>query len=69
METRFRFINMLIVRLLIIPMILVSASFSDAISKDLNVSLAFLPKILESPNEGVFVDLVKAIDEVYDVRS
>lgn len=34
-------------------------------SEDLNASLAFLPKVSESPTEGVFVDLVKAIDEAY----
>jgi polar amino acid transport system substrate-binding protein len=34
-------------------------------ARDLNVSLAFLPKILESPERGVFVDLVRAIDEEY----
>jgi polar amino acid transport system substrate-binding protein len=31
----------------------------------LKASLAFLPDILESPEKGVFVDLVKAIDKEY----
>lgn len=34
-------------------------------AKDLKASLAFLPNISESPEKGAFVDLVKAIDEVY----
>ena len=38
---------------------------SPAMSRDLKASLAFLPEILESPEKGVFVDFVKAIDEVY----
>lgn len=38
---------------------------SPALGRDLNGSLAFLPDILESPDKGVFVDLVKAIDDVY----
>lgn len=37
-----------------------------ALSKDLQGSLAYLPDILESPEKGVFVDLVKAIDQEYD---
>jgi hypothetical protein len=35
-------------------------------NRDLTISMAFLPDILESPDKGVFVDLVKAIDDVYD---
>ena len=34
-------------------------------SKDLTASLAQLPGLADSPEEGAFVDLVKAIDEVY----
>ncbi|MBW1783934.1 MAG: ABC transporter substrate-binding protein [Deltaproteobacteria bacterium] len=37
-----------------------------ASNRDLTVSMAFLPDILESPDKGVFADLVKAIDDVYD---
>ena len=37
-----------------------------AYAKDLKISMAFLPGILESPDKGVFVDFVKAIDAVYD---
>ena len=35
------------------------------LARDLKASLAFLPKILESPDKGAFVDLVKALDDVY----
>ena len=38
---------------------------NDSFAKDLQSSLGFLPNILESPDKGVFVDLIKAIDEVY----
>ena len=34
-------------------------------SKDLTASLAQLPGLADSPDKGAFVDLVKAIDEVY----
>jgi polar amino acid transport system substrate-binding protein len=34
-------------------------------SKDLIASLAQLPGLVDSPDKGAFVDLVKAIDEVY----
>jgi len=34
--------------------------------RDLTVSMAFLPNILENPDQGVFVDLIKAMDGVYD---
>lgn len=36
-----------------------------SLARDLNASLAFLPKISESPDKGAFVDLVKAFDELY----
>ena len=39
---------------------------SPALSKDLKVSMAFLPNILETPDKGVFVDMIKAIDGVYE---
>lgn len=38
---------------------------NDAESRDLKASLGYLPKILESPDKGAFVDLVKAIDSSY----
>jgi polar amino acid transport system substrate-binding protein len=34
-------------------------------AKDLEASLAYLPTLIESRDKGLFVDLVKAIDEVY----
>jgi len=34
-------------------------------ARDINASLSYLPKVLESPEEGVFIDLLKAIDNVY----
>lgn len=37
-----------------------------ASAKSLKVSMAFLPDILETPDKGVFVDLIKAIDEVWE---
>jgi len=37
-----------------------------ASARDLKASMAFLPDILETPDKGVFVDLVKAIDDVYE---
>ena len=37
-----------------------------ASDRDLKVSMAFLPDILETPDNGVFVDIIKAIDDVYD---
>jgi len=41
-------------------------NFSPASARDLIISMAQLPKILESPDEGIFVDMVKAMDNVYD---
>jgi len=38
---------------------------SPAISKDLVASVAFLPNISESPDKGVFIDLIKAMNEQY----
>ncbi len=34
-------------------------------AKDLKASLAYLPTLVDSSDKGLFVDLVKAIDEVY----
>lgn len=44
--------------------IFLSPAFAE--SKDLKVSLAYLPGILESPEKGVFIEMIKAIDEVYE---
>ncbi len=52
-------------KLLIICVTALCLLGGKSFARDLTVSLAYLPKILESPEEGVFVDLVKAIDEVY----
>ncbi|MGA3117101.1 MAG: ABC transporter substrate-binding protein [Syntrophobacteraceae bacterium] len=38
---------------------------SPAIAKDLTASVALLPNISESPEKGVFIDLIKAMNEVY----
>ena len=38
---------------------------TPAISKDLTASVAFLPNISESPDKGVFIDLIKAMNEQY----
>ncbi len=35
-------------------------------AKDLKASIAFIPTLAESPTKGAFVDLVKAIDGVYE---
>ncbi len=35
-------------------------------ARDLSVSMAYLPDILESPDKGVFVDIINAMDDVYD---
>lgn len=35
-------------------------------ARDLKVSMAFLPDILETPDKGVFVDIIRAIDDVYE---
>ena len=51
---------------LLLTVVFLGLSMSiPAMAKDLNASLAFLPNILESPEEGVFIDLVKAIDDAY----
>jgi hypothetical protein len=39
---------------------------SAANARDLKVSMAYLPDILETPDKGVFVDLIKAFDEAYE---
>ncbi len=38
---------------------------SPAVSKDLVASVALLPNISESPDKGVFIDLIKAMNEQY----
>ena len=35
------------------------------LAKDLKASVAYIPMLAESPEKGAFVELVKAIDEVY----
>lgn len=40
--------------------------FSNTQAKDLIINMAYLPKLAETPNKGYFVDLVKAMDEVYE---
>ncbi|MBU2510694.1 ABC transporter substrate-binding protein [bacterium] len=57
--------NRMISKLRIFFIVVFCLFYSTLFARDLQVSLAFLPKILESPNEGVFVDLVKAIDNEY----
>lgn len=41
-------------------------SSGAGIARDLTISMAYLPDILESPDKGVFVDIIKAMDDVYD---
>jgi polar amino acid transport system substrate-binding protein len=49
---------------LVLSLILVL--FSGAVyAKDLTISMAFLPGILETPDKGPFVDLVQAMDNAY----
>ena len=40
-------------------------SFTQANSKDLVASIAQLPGLADTPDKGAFIDLVKAIDDVY----
>lgn len=47
-------------------LLLTLALASPALSENLKVSMAFLPDILETPDKGVFVDIIKAIDGVYE---
>jgi polar amino acid transport system substrate-binding protein len=42
-----------------------TADVSGEDSKDLIATMAYLPGLAETPDEGAFVDLVKAIDDVY----
>lgn len=46
--------------------IVIIGGTDQAKAKDLVVSMAFLPDILESPDKGSFVDIIKAIDDVYE---
>lgn len=43
-------------------------SSGAVMARDLSVSMAFLPDILENPDKGVFVDIIKAMDDVYDEK-
>jgi len=38
---------------------------TPAMSRDMVVSVAYLPNISESPDKGVFIDLIKAMGETY----
>lgn len=50
---------------LVVSLILVL--FSGAVyARDLTISMAFLPSVLENPDKGPFVDLVKAMDNAYE---
>ncbi len=51
--------------LMILIWILSFALISATEARDLKASLAYLPKIAESPEKGVLVDLVRAMDEAY----
>ncbi len=46
-------------------LLLILLMASPAMSKDLTVSIALLPNISESPEKGVFIDLIKAMNEAY----
>ena len=46
--------------------IVIIAGADQANAKDLVVSMAFLPDILERPDKGAFVDIIRAIDDVYE---
>jgi polar amino acid transport system substrate-binding protein len=37
-----------------------------AYARDLVISMAYLPGVLETPDKGPFVDLVRGLDDVYD---
>ena len=50
----------------VVVFLLIFSGYSFAGAPDLKVSMAFLPKILETPDKGVFVDLIKLIDSVYE---
>ncbi|MBN2062892.1 MAG: hypothetical protein JW882_20990 [Deltaproteobacteria bacterium] len=50
----------------IVVALFISSGFAFAGTPDLKASMAFLPDILETPDKGVFVDLIKMIDSVYD---
>ena len=49
-----------------LTIIFIISGIGVANARDLKVSMAFLPDILESPDKGMFVDLIKAIDDVYE---
>jgi polar amino acid transport system substrate-binding protein len=59
-----RFKNEILIPLCVmLSVILLMAT--PAISKDLTASVALLPNISESPEKGVFIDLIKAMNEQY----
>jgi polar amino acid transport system substrate-binding protein len=49
-----------------IALLLIALLSGAAYARDLKISMAYLPDILESPDKGVFVDLVKGLDDVYE---
>jgi polar amino acid transport system substrate-binding protein len=50
---------------LLIMIFFISFIYGQSKKKDLVASLALLPGLVDSPEKGSFVDLVKAIDKVY----
>lgn len=58
------FRNRSVFSIIAVVFFIVGAGLANA--RDLKVSMAFLPDILETPDKGVFVDLMKAIDDVYE---
>jgi len=59
-----RFKNEILIPLCVmLSVILLMAT--PAISKDLTASVALLPNISESPEKGVFIDLIKTMNEQY----
>lgn len=49
----------------VIIIVVIFSLIRHTYARDLKASLAYLPGLIESPDKGEFVDLIKAIDEVY----
>lgn len=49
-----------------IALLLIVFLSGAANARDLNISMAYLPGILETPDNGVFIDLIKGLDDVYE---
>jgi polar amino acid transport system substrate-binding protein len=47
-------------------LILLLVSSNAIAAEEITISMAYLPGILETPDDGPFVDLIKAIDNVYE---